>query len=409
MQAKPTPPPKRRRRLPLKALGLLVLVLAYGLLALTRPTPNLTADHATGSLQITTQPSNLPWPAYGQAAMGLVGSGVVATHGTQKPAATASIAKVLTALTVLQKYPLSAGQAGPTITLDATDVNYYNDYVAGDGSVVAVQNGERITERQLLEAMLLPSGNNAADSLARWAYGSLPAYANAANAYAAQLGLTSTHAGSDASGYAADSTSTASDLVRLGIAAMQNPALAAIVGERSATIPVAGTITNRNTLLGSNQVVGIKTGNNDQDAGAFLGAATTTVNGVSTTVVTAIMGAPSLNGALSSSASLLTAASNDFASTNLVTAGEVLGTYQQPWGGSVQAVAAKDLTITTLQGNIAKASFTLRPISLGAKAGQVIGTLSAPKSTFSPAQSVPISLEQAPSSPSFGWRLLHPF
>ncbi len=58
----------------------------------------------------------------------------------------ASVAKVMTAYAVLKQKPLSAGQQGPMITITAADVAIYNDYVAKDGSVAKVEQGEQISE-----------------------------------------------------------------------------------------------------------------------------------------------------------------------------------------------------------------------------------------------------------------------
>ena len=61
--------------------------------------------------------------------------------------------------------------------------------------------GTSLTQREMLEALLLPSANNVADALAIWAYGSLAGYKSAAQEYLKQHGLTQTTVGSDASGW----------------------------------------------------------------------------------------------------------------------------------------------------------------------------------------------------------------
>ncbi|MGH7234242.1 MAG: D-alanyl-D-alanine carboxypeptidase, partial [Candidatus Saccharimonadales bacterium] len=155
----------------------------------------------TSTLKISTQPADLPWPNYGESAVGLLGSGVISTHGQQTPLPIASVAKLITALVVLNKYPLSIGQQGPTITLDTTDYGFYTTYVSEQGSVVPVYSGEQLSEYQMLEAMLVPSGNNIADSLARWAFGSVAGYDSFANTFVNQLGMKNTLVAGDASGF----------------------------------------------------------------------------------------------------------------------------------------------------------------------------------------------------------------
>jgi D-alanyl-D-alanine carboxypeptidase (penicillin-binding protein 5/6) len=124
---------------------------------------------------------------------------------------------------------------------------------------VAVAAGEAISERHALEVLLLPSADNMAWRLARWDAGSQAAFAARMNAAARRLGMTGTSY-TDPSGLNPSTASTAADQVRLGMAAMQVPALAAIVDMPTAVVPVAGTIRNTNTLLGQDGIAGLKTG-----------------------------------------------------------------------------------------------------------------------------------------------------
>ncbi|HEY5441984.1 MAG TPA: serine hydrolase, partial [Candidatus Saccharimonadales bacterium] len=218
----------------------LLLPFIYGYWAAVRPLPVLTPALAATQLSIQTPAAQLTWPTSGQSAVGIVGSSILATHNAQTPVPTASTAKLITALVVLREKPLSLGQQGPIITLTAADAALYSSYMAQGGSVVPVVASEQISEYQMLQAIMLPSANNMADSLAIWAFGSLHDYNVAATAYLNQLGLTHTHVGSDASGFAPTTTSTAHDLVRLGELAMQNPVLSQVVGQPTASgLPLA--------------------------------------------------------------------------------------------------------------------------------------------------------------------------
>ena len=250
---------------------------------------------------------NLDWPSFGQSAVGIADSATLETHGTQTPVPTASTAKLITALMVLNAKPLMLGQSGPSITMTRDDIALLNKYTGLDGSKVGkVLVGEQLTEYQMLEAMLLPSANNMADSLAIWAYGSLPAYSAAANKFLADQGINDTHVGTDASGFDPSTVSTAEDMVRIGKLVMQQPVLAQIVAKQSVDgFPLIGNLTNTNTLLGQNGIVGIKTGNSDEQSGAFVGAARISINGQPATIVTAVLGAPNLNDAMESSLSLI--------------------------------------------------------------------------------------------------------
>ena len=83
-----------------------------------------------------------------------------------------------------------------------------------------VRAGEKLTERQALEAMLIPSGNNIAWMLARWDAGSDGAFVATMNARARSLGLRQTRY-ADASGADPATVSTAADQFRLTLRALQ--------------------------------------------------------------------------------------------------------------------------------------------------------------------------------------------
>jgi D-alanyl-D-alanine carboxypeptidase (penicillin-binding protein 5/6) len=391
-------------------LGVIVILLmvGYGYYAVHRPLAAIKPNRATSSLQPQGASSKLSWPTAGESAVGLNDDGVLATHNAQKAMPTASVAKVLTALSVLSRYPLSLNQNGPTLTLTANDVALYDKYVALDGSVVPVTAGEQISEYQMLQTMMLPSANNMADSLATWAFGSLGAYTTYGNSYARQIGLTDTHVGSDASGFDPSTTSTPGDLVKLGEAAMQNPVLAQIVGQGSASgIPNTTSIKNVNFLLGDHNIVGIKTGNTDQAGGVYVSASKVTISGQPVTVVTALLGAPTLYDSLADSIPLITSAQSNFSAVQIVSQDSAVGSYTLPWGGSASAVATNTLSAEAWNGNAVDATIQLQPISASAKKGQIIGHIAAAASAFTPSQSSNVILAQTISKPSLWWRLLH--
>lgn len=409
----PLRPPRKSRKSFRKPLifGLVVVTLAgfYLVAVMIRPFATLQPTVSDSNVVITTQSSTLPWPAYGQGAYGSANGGVIATHGDQAPVPIASAAKIITALLVLQQHPLKNTESGPTITLTTNDVALYSHYIAVNGSVMPVSVGQKLTERQMLEALMLPSANNIADSLAIWSYGSVNNYITAANAYLKEKGLSDTTVAGDASGYLPSTVSTTGDLVKIGGLAMQNTALAQIVNEKTATIPGVGIVRNYNTILGSNGIVGIKTGNNDQNNGVFVGATTVSVNDKTVTLISALSGAPNLATVLRDSQTLLAAARTTFAQTSIVRAGTVLGTYKLPDGTLVQAVAANNLSMMVLRGDIVKAHISLRPITYSAKDGDAVGNATVTASEFAPSQSVTIILKQAPHPPSLQYRLRHPF
>jgi D-alanyl-D-alanine carboxypeptidase (penicillin-binding protein 5/6) len=387
----------------------LVLLAAYCGWAVRRPLPALAAvQPAIQASAPVKGATSLAWPVGGQAAVGIAGTDVLQVRGTQSGVPTASTAKLITALSVLGQKPLTPGQQGPLITINANDVALFHSYSSKDGSLVPVKLGEQISEYQALQAVLLPSANNMADSLAIWAFGSLKAYSAYANNYVAGLGLTSTHIGSDASGFDPSTVSSARDLVKLGELVMQNPVLAQIVGQSTANLPVAGAVHNVNFLLGNSGIVGIKTGNTDQAGGVFVGAAKVTVNGRPVTVVTAVMNAPDLFSAMKSSLTLIRSARTNFKPASIVKAGAVVGRYSLPWGGSVSAVATRDLSLDSWGGGSVPFSVRLQSLPAKAAAGHNTGELTVPESALYGRQSVPIKIKSAVPQPSVWWRLAHP-
>jgi D-alanyl-D-alanine carboxypeptidase (penicillin-binding protein 5/6) len=233
------------------------------------------------------------WPAYGQAAVH-VGQSQVQAGPNQHAAPIASVAKVMTAYLVLRDHPLALGQDGPTITLTDADVADTDRRRRQQESVVPIAAGEQLTERQALEALLLPSGNNIAAVLARWSAGSSDRFVARMNATARSLGTTHTRY-TDPSGYDDATVSTAADQVRIVEQAMRLPVFATIVATPSATLPVAGTVHNTNRLLGYDGFVGVKTGSTGAAGGCFAFRAIRWIDGKRTTITGVVLGQPGDN------------------------------------------------------------------------------------------------------------------
>jgi D-alanyl-D-alanine carboxypeptidase (penicillin-binding protein 5/6) len=231
------------------------------------------------------------WPAYGQAAFVQGGQSQVQAGPNQHAAAIASVAKVMTAYLVLRDHPLQVGQDGPTITLTDGDVADTDRRRGHEESVVSIAAGEQLTELQALQALLLPSANNIAGVLARWDAGSEDRFVARMNAAARSLGMTHTRY-TDPSGYDDATVSTAADQVRIADRAMRLPALASIVATPSATLPVAGTVHNTNTLLGRNGFIGVKTGSDAAAGGCFAFRAIRWIDGKQTTITGVVLGQP---------------------------------------------------------------------------------------------------------------------
>jgi D-alanyl-D-alanine carboxypeptidase (penicillin-binding protein 5/6) len=230
------------------------------------------------------------WPADGQAAV-QIGQSQVQAGPNQHAAAIASVAKVMTAYLVLRDHPLGLDQDGPTITLTDADVADTDRRRGQHESLVSIAAGEQLTERDALQALLLPSANNIAAVLARWGAGSADRFVARMNATARSLGMTHTRY-TDPSGYDDATVSTAADQVRLVDRAMRLSVFASIVATPSATLPVAGTVHNTNTLLGHDGFVGVKTGSDDAAGGCFAFRAIRWIDSKRTTITGVVLGQP---------------------------------------------------------------------------------------------------------------------
>ena len=278
---------RRRRKLVLWT-GPVVLAVALGGLGAYVASPAWAArvvQEVPATFVFPGAAPQLPWPAVGQAGLSVAGIGELGTSGAvNTPVPIASVAKVMTAYQVLTDHPLGVGQDGPTITVTRDEAAEYAREVAVNESVVPVTNGEKLTERQALQALMLASAGNVALILARWDAGSVDAFLARIAATAAHVGMThSTY--TDPSGLDRGTVSTAPDQLLLARAAMSLPAFAEIVGERTAVIPVAGSIRNFNTLLGQDGVVGVKTGSTLAAGGCLMFAADVPLAGATQRVV----------------------------------------------------------------------------------------------------------------------------
>ncbi len=230
--------------------------------------------------------SAVSWPQQGQAAL-VLGSGRPAASPHQQPVPIASVAKVMTAYLVLKRYPLSGAQDGFTITITAAQAQDDVQDTAENQSGVAVAAGEQLTERQLLEALLIPSGNNIARILAAQVAGSEASFVAEMNAEARALGMDHTTY-TDPSGWDTGTVSTAADQLRVFEQAMHFPVFRQIVSMAGVTLPVAGTVTNFNPLIADGY--GGKTGSDSAAGGCLAFFTNVTVGGRPVTAVGVVLG-----------------------------------------------------------------------------------------------------------------------
>jgi D-alanyl-D-alanine carboxypeptidase (penicillin-binding protein 5/6) len=216
-----------------------------------------------------------------------LGGGRTAASPNQEPAPIASLAKLMTAYLTLERYPLSGTQDGFTITVTAAQARAAAQATAQDESFVAVRAGEQLSERQLLQALLIPSGNNIARVLAGLVAGSEASFLAQMNAEARALGMDHTNY-TDPSGFDPGTVSTAADQLRVLRRAMGFAAFRQIVSMASVTLPVAGRVTNFNPLIDEGYAG--KTGSDSAAGGCLAFFTRVTVGGRRLTAAGVVMG-----------------------------------------------------------------------------------------------------------------------
>lgn len=396
------------------ALVVVVVVLAAALAAvqLTRAVPGAhLATTLPASVVVPGTPPSLPWPTVGQAEVQVAGIGSFGPVGGSAPIPIGSVAKIMAAYVILHDHPLTDVSGGPGLTITAADVATYQADQAQQDSVAAVSAGEVLTEGQALQALLVPSGDNIATLLANWDAGSEAAFVAKMNAAAAALGMAHTHY-ADVSGLSAQTVSTAADQLALAPVAMALPVFAQIVAMPQVTLPVAGTVYNYDSLLGTDGIIGIKTGSTPEAGGCLVFAATSTVAGRPQTIYGAVLGQPATQAgqgiiavALAVSRQLLAAARAAVRPVTVLPAGTVAARVHAPWGSGATAATSRAVTLLGWPGLRARATTTSVPLARSTPAGATVGR--AQVRLGSQLASVPLRTSGSSSGPSLGWRLLH--
>ncbi|MEU8621242.1 serine hydrolase [Streptomyces sp. NPDC048623] len=411
-----TPPPPETplrttfRRLKIWTPLVILLLVVFAVVQIVRPLPDPklvlsaapTFTFEGGALQ-------MPWPGEGQGAAEVEGVGSLGTYGPQKPAPIASVAKTMTAYVILRDHPIKGKASGPEIEVDKTAGEQAK---AKDESTAPIKKGQTYSQKELLQLLMIPSGNNVARLLARWDAGSEAAFVDKMNAAAKELGMTgSTY--TDPSGLQATTVSTPLDQLKLAKAVMQYDVFRAIVDMPNVTIDGIPTrIENNNTILLEPGVTGIKTGSSTPAGGNLLWAANTVVDGQKRRILGIVMGAKDapqlwqkLDLAIANSLKLIQKAQADVTSAAVVKKGQVVGYVDDGLGGRTPVVSTKDLKAVGWPG--LKVDLRLdgdgKKLPHSAKAGDVVGQVSI--GTGTGAVSAPVALQKDLVEPGFGEKL----
>ncbi|MBH1935295.1 D-alanyl-D-alanine carboxypeptidase [Streptomyces sp. AV19] len=429
-----TPPPPDTpvrstvRRLKIYTPIAVLLLIVFCVVQAFRPLPD--AQLSLGKQAAYTfggEKFDMKWPGEGQSAAKVLGVGDLGTYGEQKPVPTASMAKVMTAYIILRDHPLKMQgpdkpEQGPQITVDP---KAEQEGKAKDESAIrGLKAGQKFSEYDMLQMLLIPSGNNIARLLGRWDAGSEAEFVKKMNAVAKDLGMKNTTY-TDPSGLNKTTVSTAVDQVRLAERVIKDPVIRNITTKPNTPIDGLNGSINSNIddlLIKHTGVLGIKTGSSTPAGGALMWAARKRIGGEELLIVGATMdqhfkGGPDLNAEMSLkmaknvSYEQLTAVQNGLQQATVVKKGQVVGYVDDQLGGRTPVVATKDVKGFGWGGM--KAKFALKPkgskgskdtaVPHSAKAGTVVGELligSGPD-----AVKVPVALQKALSEPSFGSKL----
>jgi serine-type D-Ala-D-Ala carboxypeptidase (penicillin-binding protein 5/6) len=232
--------------------------------------------------------------------------------------------------------------------------------------------GERLTVRELIEAALIQSANDAAVALAQYVgHDNVGAFVAMMNAKAHALGLTHTHFenpdGLDAAGH----YSSARDVTRLAQIVMRDPFVRSVVRKRVAHI-TGRTLHTWNDLLGTFPgVIGVKTGHTGEAGWSEVAAA----RGQGVTIYATLLGEPSRSVRNADLAQLLAWGLAQYRVVPIVSPGRVYGTAEVPWGNRpLGLVAAREIARVARVGRpLTERVVTPAVVSLPVQRGDRLG------------------------------------
>jgi D-alanyl-D-alanine carboxypeptidase (penicillin-binding protein 5/6) len=373
----------------------------------TASTPVLPAAGTSGILAIT--PADAAGETTATAVAGAdaatLGVDPIAVGGGTDPLPMASAAKIITALVVLDAKPLAVGEPGPAYSLVTADYQDYLDYTAAGARTVIVFPGESWTQRELLQAMILGSSNNHADTLARWAFGSVEAYVTAANAWLADNGMATTRV-ADANGLLDASAGTGADLARIAGLAATNPVIADIIANPASALVNQRGVSNTTAYLPELGITGISRSYTDAGGVCFLFTATVTVDDQTFTFAGGFLGEPDYDTLTADLTALMASATAGVTELPVLAEGDAYATFSTAWGDTADAVVGTPRTRFGWQAATpTNPEVTLDEVTTG-REGSTVGEVSV--DAFGQSVTSSLELDSRLSDPGPGWRLLHP-
>jgi serine-type D-Ala-D-Ala carboxypeptidase (penicillin-binding protein 5/6) len=289
---------------------------------------------------------------------------VLAARAPARRLPMASITKLMTVLVTLEHEPLSHVV---TVARGAASVGESSIHLAA---------GERLTVRDLVEAALIQSANDAADALAYdVGHGDVGTFVALMNTRARRLGLRDTHFtrpdGLDAAGH----YSSARDLTLLARVVMHEPAVRRIVRQRTATIAGGRILHTWNDLLGSFPgLIGVKTGHTAAAGWCEVGA----VRARGFSIYVTVLGSPTRAQRNADLAALLRWGLSRYRTVAVVERGRVYTRVEVGYGRTLALVAQRPLVrAVRVDRPLTQRVVADAAVRLPVRKGQVLGEVRA--------------------------------
>jgi len=315
--------------------------------------------------QVMTPVPDVALPSYGGSAIGDADSDhLFAGVEVDTPRPIASLTKVITALVVLDARPITEGTDGAVITLAPSDTQLVARYAAINGTTAPAPAGRTITQRAVIDLMIVHSANNYSETLALWAFGSVDAYLAAAREWldAHDLGGIAV---ADTTGFSPDNTASPRMLLRLARIALADPVVTAAAALPSVTVAGVGTYENRNLLVGLDGVTGLKTGTLRASGSSLLFSAEHTGSTGDHRIVGVVLNGPTGPQVAADARTLLLSVRDDYHALVVAEESTVVARYEAPWGDTAELRLTRGVEDVVWGATTSRSAITAPPIQPG--------------------------------------------
>ncbi len=314
--------------------------------SVTAPIPNVVAPDAGASPAAQIPPAPIPAPpqlqAKGYFLMDYVSGQVLAASNENERLEPASLTKLMTAYAVFHALRDGRIALGDMVTISPRAR-------AQDGSRMFVDVGTQVSVENLIQGMIVQSGNDATVALAEHVAGSEPVFVDLMNQYAQQLGMVSTRFANSPGMPSPDHYATARDIAMLSAALIREyPQYYHWYSQRDFTWNKI-TQPNRNGLLDRDATVdGLKTGHTESAGYCLVSSAKR--DGMR--LVSVVMGSPGIRAREDASAALLNYGFRFFETRRLFAPGDEI-VKARLWKGETEEASfgvAQDVYVTFPRG-----------------------------------------------------------